>query len=263
MTARQAHIERRTGETQIDLELLIDGVGRAELTTGLPFFDHMLTLFARHSLTDLTVKATGDLDVDSHHTVEDVGIALGQAFAQRVGRQARHRALRQRLRADGRDAGAGRGGFQRPSVSRIPAARGRGTRRRVDERTGFLAATRGGIFAGFSVHAGANSARRDSVWPRPAPFCRGGFQRVWRKPWTRRADATRVSPVYPAQRARWREPIPGVLRPGVALVEIFVRCSGHRRGQRHRSRGHGPHAQGSGIRRFQTVAARAFCDLVS
>ena len=85
MTPRQAHIERLTGETRIDLELRIDGEGRAELTTGLPFFDHMLALFARHSLTDLTVKATGDLDVDSHHTVEDVGIALGQAFAQALG----------------------------------------------------------------------------------------------------------------------------------------------------------------------------------
>ena len=85
MTSRAAHVERRTAETQIDLELLIDGEGRAQVETGLPFFDHMLTLFARHSLADLTVKASGDLDVDSHHTVEDVGIALGQAFAQALG----------------------------------------------------------------------------------------------------------------------------------------------------------------------------------
>ena len=84
-TPRHAHIERRTGETQIDLELSIDGEGRSQIVTGLPFFDHMLTLFARHSLTDLQVKATGDLDVDSHHTVEDVGIALGQAFARALG----------------------------------------------------------------------------------------------------------------------------------------------------------------------------------
>lgn len=85
MTSRTAHIERRTAETQINLELLIDGEGRARVETGLPFFDHMLTLFARHSLADLTVKANGDLAVDSHHTVEDVGIALGQAFTQALG----------------------------------------------------------------------------------------------------------------------------------------------------------------------------------
>ena len=64
---------------------LVDGSGRAEVATGLPFFDHMLTLFARHSLADLSVQADGDLDVDSHHTVEDVGITLGQAYARALG----------------------------------------------------------------------------------------------------------------------------------------------------------------------------------
>ena len=85
MTARHARIERRTGETQIFVDLLIDGSGKAEIRTGLPFFDHMLTLFARHGLVDLAVQADGDLDVDSHHTVEDVGITLGQAFARALG----------------------------------------------------------------------------------------------------------------------------------------------------------------------------------
>ena len=85
MTTRQATVERRTAETQIALDLTVDGEGRAEIETGLPFFDHMLTLFARHGLVDLTVKATGDLEVDSHHTVEDVGITLGQAFARALG----------------------------------------------------------------------------------------------------------------------------------------------------------------------------------
>ncbi len=85
MTPRQAHIERRTSETQIALDLIVDGSGQSQIDTGLPFFDHMLTLFARHSLMDLTVKADGDLAVDSHHTVEDVGITLGQAFAQALG----------------------------------------------------------------------------------------------------------------------------------------------------------------------------------
>jgi imidazoleglycerol-phosphate dehydratase len=85
MISRQAVIERQTGETQIRIELTIDGDGRSKIGTGLPFFDHMLTLFARHGLFGLTVEAKGDLEVDSHHTVEDVGIALGQAFAQALG----------------------------------------------------------------------------------------------------------------------------------------------------------------------------------
>ena len=83
--SRQATIERRTGETQIALELTVDGQGHSQIDTGLPFFDHMLTLFARHGLLDLTLRATGDLQVDSHHTVEDVGIALGQAFSRALG----------------------------------------------------------------------------------------------------------------------------------------------------------------------------------
>ncbi len=85
MTARQAYVERRTGETQITIDLTIDGEGRSRVETGLPFFDHMLTLLARHGLLDLTVHAEGDLAVDSHHTVEDVGITLGQAFARALG----------------------------------------------------------------------------------------------------------------------------------------------------------------------------------
>lgn len=82
---RPAKVRRRTAETQIDLKLTIDGTGKADVKTGLPFFDHMLALLARHSLCDLKIRATGDLDVDAHHLVEDVGIALGQAFAQALG----------------------------------------------------------------------------------------------------------------------------------------------------------------------------------
>ena len=82
---RQAHIERRTTETKIALDLTIDGRGASTVATKIPFFDHMLTLFARHSLCDLTVQADGDIEVDLHHTVEDTGIALGQAFAQALG----------------------------------------------------------------------------------------------------------------------------------------------------------------------------------
>ena len=85
MTLRQAQIDRRTSETHVALDLKIDGDGHSRIETGLPFFDHMLTLFARHSLVNLTIRAAGDLAVDSHHTVEDTGIALGQAFAQALG----------------------------------------------------------------------------------------------------------------------------------------------------------------------------------
>lgn len=82
---RSARIERVTGETDLEVELLIDGRGKSEINTKIPFFDHMLTLFAKHSLVDLHVKADGDVEVDLHHTVEDTGIALGQAFARALG----------------------------------------------------------------------------------------------------------------------------------------------------------------------------------
>ncbi len=82
---RRARIDRRTTETQIDLRLELDGKGRYDVSTGIRFLDHMLELVARHGLLDLTLKATGDLDVDQHHTVEDVGIALGEAVAKALG----------------------------------------------------------------------------------------------------------------------------------------------------------------------------------
>src|SRR5262245_4201511 len=88
MTARQASIQRNTAETQIRLSLNLDGAGQATLATGIGFFDHMLTLFAKHSLIDLAVEAKGDLHVDAHHTVEDVGIVLGKALAQALGDKA-------------------------------------------------------------------------------------------------------------------------------------------------------------------------------
>jgi imidazoleglycerol-phosphate dehydratase len=86
--ARTAQLRRETGETAIELALDLDGSGRADVSTGVGFFDHMLTLLARHSLIDLTVKARGDLHVDAHHTVEDVGICLGRALAQALGDKA-------------------------------------------------------------------------------------------------------------------------------------------------------------------------------
>ena len=82
---RRATIDRRTSETQIIVRLALDGKGRYNVTTGIRFLDHMLELVARHGAFDLTVKATGDLDVDQHHTVEDIGIALGEAVSKAVG----------------------------------------------------------------------------------------------------------------------------------------------------------------------------------
>ena len=80
--SRQAKVERNTNETQITVILNLDGEGQLDVETGLPFLDHMLDQVARHGLIDLTVKATGDLDIDAHHTVEDIGITLGQALNQ-------------------------------------------------------------------------------------------------------------------------------------------------------------------------------------
>ncbi|MCA9013936.1 MAG: imidazoleglycerol-phosphate dehydratase HisB [Planctomycetaceae bacterium] len=83
--SRKASIKRETAETQIELTLELDGSGKSEIQTGVGFFDHMLTLLARHALFDLTVKANGDLDVDYHHTVEDVGICLGKTLNEALG----------------------------------------------------------------------------------------------------------------------------------------------------------------------------------
>ncbi|GBR55636.1 imidazoleglycerol-phosphate dehydratase [Neokomagataea thailandica NBRC 106555] len=82
---RHAQLERTTSETEISVKLTIEGEGRADIETGIGFFDHMLTALARHSGMDLTVRAKGDLHIDDHHTVEDVGIVIGQVLRQAVG----------------------------------------------------------------------------------------------------------------------------------------------------------------------------------
>jgi imidazoleglycerol-phosphate dehydratase len=82
---RVATVARKTAETNISITLAVDGTGVSKISTGVGFFDHMLTLFAKHGLFDLTVKAKGDVDVDYHHTVEDVGLVLGQAFKKALG----------------------------------------------------------------------------------------------------------------------------------------------------------------------------------
>jgi imidazoleglycerol-phosphate dehydratase len=85
MSNRTATIQRETSESSIELSLDLDGTGASDIRTSVPFYDHLLTAFAKHSLTDLRVRANGDTDIDVHHTVEDVGIVLGQAIRQALG----------------------------------------------------------------------------------------------------------------------------------------------------------------------------------
>lgn len=86
--SRTAEVRRTTGETDVEVRVDLDGAGSADVSTGVGFFDHMLTLFAKHALVDLRVRATGDLETGSHHTVEDVGITLGQAIDRALGDRA-------------------------------------------------------------------------------------------------------------------------------------------------------------------------------
>lgn len=85
--SRQAQLERRTSESSVALSLDLDGTGRSEISTSVPFFDHLLTAFAKHSLVDLNIKASGDTHIDIHHTVEDTAIVLGQAIKQALGQK--------------------------------------------------------------------------------------------------------------------------------------------------------------------------------
>jgi imidazoleglycerol-phosphate dehydratase len=84
-TPRTARVQRETSESSIDLSINLDGTGTSDIETSVPFYDHLLTAFAKHSLTDLTVRARGDIQIDVHHTVEDVGIVLGQAIREALG----------------------------------------------------------------------------------------------------------------------------------------------------------------------------------
>lgn len=85
MDIRKAHVSRKTSETDIELSICLDGMGKCEADTGIGFFDHMLNSFARHGMFDLSVKVQGDLHVDSHHTIEDTGIVLGEAIKRALG----------------------------------------------------------------------------------------------------------------------------------------------------------------------------------
>ena len=130
MSSRRADVHRSTTETDIALTLDLDGSGTAAVTTGIGFFDHMLELFARHGGFDLTVTAKGDLEIGGHHTVEDIGLRLGQALREALGDKrgiARYGCI---AAADGRGARARGARRLGPPVLRLrPAARGRPRRR--------------------------------------------------------------------------------------------------------------------------------------
>ena len=120
LSPRQATVERNTKETQITVTVKLDGSGHLDVETGLPFLDHMLDQIARHGLIDLTVSATGDLDIDAHHTVEDIGITLGQALNQALDKTGIRRYGHAYVPLD--EALSGGGGFLRSTGSRLPHA---------------------------------------------------------------------------------------------------------------------------------------------
>ena len=171
---RKAEVSRTTAETALSVTLDLDGTGRHDNATGVGFFDHMLDQLARHALIDLETRATGDLHIDDHHTVEDVGIALGRALARGARRQARHPPLRRLPPRDGRGAGPRRARPLGPAVpgleGRLPDAEDRQLRHRArprvlhrprDER----AASRSTSRCSTAPTATTSPRRRSRRWP--------------------------------------------------------------------------------------------------
>ena len=113
---RQADRHRNTKETRIDLSLDIDGSGQVEVSTGLPFFDHMLAQLAKHARFDLRLECDGDVEIDAHHTVEDVGITLGEALGEALGEKEGVRPFRSDNRSLGRSSSGSCPGFIRTTV---------------------------------------------------------------------------------------------------------------------------------------------------
>jgi imidazoleglycerol-phosphate dehydratase len=130
MKGRQARIARKTKETDIRLRLNVDGKGRGSIRTGIAFFDHMLTLFARHAVVDLELKCKGDLEVDAHHTVEDCGLALGQAFTSALDDKKgirRYGFAFERFHAGTTPVATDQGGGEPPTGGKIPPSTAGGT----------------------------------------------------------------------------------------------------------------------------------------
>jgi hypothetical protein len=182
-----ADVQRNTAETQITVRVNLDGSGQASAATGIGFFDHMLDQIARHGLIDLDIQAKGDLHIDGHHTVEDVGITLGPGLCPGRGRQEGHPPLRPRLRAAGRGASPRGGRFFRPPRP----AHGRALHRGMIGQLRHPAGVR--VFPGL-----CQPRRRDAAHRQPA---RARTRTTSAKP------CSRPSPV-PAHGARAR-PAPG------------------------------------------------------
>ena len=173
---RTAALRRATSESTVELELDLDGTGRSHIDTTVPFFDHLLTAFAKHSLTDLTVRASGDTDIDAHHTVEDVAIVLGQAIREALGDK----------------SGISRYGdalvpLDEALAQAVVDISGRPYLVHGGEPAGFEHHLIGGHFTGSLVrhtfeaiafNAGADRARRRARRARPAPHRRGRVQGV-------------------------------------------------------------------------------------
>ena len=111
---RAAEVARKTNETDIKLAFAVDGTGNAKIETDVPFLNHMLDLFTKHGQFDLNVEARGDVDIDDHHTVEDIGICLGQTIREALGDKRGIKRYASGLRADGRGAGTGHNRFEQP-----------------------------------------------------------------------------------------------------------------------------------------------------
>jgi imidazoleglycerol-phosphate dehydratase len=135
-TARAASVARKTNETDISVALSVDGTGTGSISTGVGFFDHMLEQLSRHSLIDMEIKAKGDLHIDDHHTVEDTGIAIGQALARALGRPQGHQPLCFAGSGHGRNADPCRHRHFRPAVSGLGRDLHGAEDRHIRHRTG-------------------------------------------------------------------------------------------------------------------------------
>ena len=189
---RSSTVSRTTKETDVRVELTLDGQGTSEADTGLPFFDHMLQQLGKHAGWDLSVTCKGDLDVDGHHTVEDVGLALGQALARGARRQGRDPPVRLDHRAAGRGGGRGRAG---PLGEELRPPRGRRAGR--DDRH-VRHRSRRGLRARVRAGGRPHGARAAAIGTVPAPCRGGGVQGARESP----RRCVRARPAAAASRAR-------------------------------------------------------------
>ncbi len=233
---RTASRTRETRETRVSVDLDLDGFGQANVKTGVGFYDHLLSSLAHHALFDLTIDATGDIDVDEHHTVEDVSLVLGDALAAGAGRPSPDRALRRCVGAHGR--GPRHGGRRslraavRGALDPVP--------RRADRD---LADAIGRARAGVLLAHRRPDAPPDGDGPERSPRGRSRRSRRWRVHCGRQSRSTRGASASPAPRDSWREGRPGCRRrlrrrqhPEHHAGHGGRRCLGQRRRSRGRPR---------------------------